>query len=867
MQVVKPQAVCLSTRPIEYRKRFGLCVTAMLHVPFAQAAGGTLWGEQSAWNFIGSEMPVPLVDEGVAKLTPEFLVHGKAFAQPGRANACAVRARLGSRSKTLLVFGDRQWEGAGASTAQDFASIPIDWAHAFGGPALEANPEGLGVAPADGVHRLPNIERPDQPLRDPAQRVAPAGFGLRGPMHPERARFRGTYDANYLKEHAPGFAPDLDWRYFNLAPEDQWFDAPLRGDEPFQFDHMHPEKACIEGRLPGLRARVFADYRVAGATEPRLREVPLRLTTVWFFPHAERALVLFQGIAEVGTDDGSDVHALLGAVERIDAPRPDAHYLDALARRADPRWGGIECLDDSDLLPEGLDAVDPEAERAAQAFASQGLQAEGQYRRAEIEVTLAREQLRASGRDPDAMGVVMPPREKPPAPAGRVAHLKQKLREAEQQKLAAIDDALDALEQALAVRKLHQGMPAGEHRGPPVFDAEAALQRLAGASASAGATGSFDLSGTRARLMQQEMMERLGYLQGAHEQPPAHPMQAAQAESLREGMKQALSGGLRFFGGMDFTGADFSGLDLRGVHFAGAWLESVDFKGANVSQADFTAAVLAHANLEGAIGVRAVLKGANLGRTRWRGAVFDDADFSEAQLSHADLRGLALRRARLQGAMLIGTHWEGADAHGVHAPQQLFYRLSLKGLALAEAELSGCQFVECELSGADLRDADLAGANMLACQLSGARFVGARGAGMVFAQGCDLSDADFSKAQMRGANFGAANMSRARLVASVLDGANLCEAQLADSDWRLASAKGTLLRRTGLRRAKLAGVNFSEAILQHADLRGCDLRNSNLFAADLSRARLDGDVRLEGALLKRTRTWPRLTPEQQAAQS
>lgn len=240
MQVVKPQAVCLSTRPIEYRKRFGLCVTAMLHVPFEQAEGGTLWGEQSAWNFIGREMAVPLVDEGVAKLTPEFLVHGQAFPPAESPSACAVRARLGSRSKTLLVFGDRHWEGTKASAPLPFDAMPIDAAHAYGGPAVPANPEGIGAAPEGGRHRLPNIEQPDQPLRDPAQPVAPAGFGLRGPMHPERARFRGTYDADYLKAHAPGFAPDLDWRYFNLAPEDQWFDAPLRGDEPFQFDHMHP---------------------------------------------------------------------------------------------------------------------------------------------------------------------------------------------------------------------------------------------------------------------------------------------------------------------------------------------------------------------------------------------------------------------------------------------------------------------------------------------------------------------------------------------------------------------------------------------------------------------------------------------------
>ena len=40
----------------------------------------------------------------------------------------------------------------------------------------------------------------------------------------QRVKYRGTYDANYLKEQSPGYAPDLDWRYFNLAPQDQWLD-------------------------------------------------------------------------------------------------------------------------------------------------------------------------------------------------------------------------------------------------------------------------------------------------------------------------------------------------------------------------------------------------------------------------------------------------------------------------------------------------------------------------------------------------------------------------------------------------------------------------------------------------------------------
>ena len=66
------------------------------------------------------------------------------------------------------------------------------------------------------------------------------------------------------------------------------------------------------------------------------------------------------------------------------------------------------------------------------------------------------------------------------------------------------------------------------------------------------------------------------------------------------------------------------------------------------------------------------------------------------------------------------------------------------------------------------------------------------------------------------------------------------------------------------RHAVLSGVNFSQAILHKADLRGADVRHSNLFGADLARVRLDGNTLLDGALLTRARTWPRLTPEQQA---
>lgn len=864
MQVVKPQTLGLSTRPIEYRKRFGLCVTASLHLPFAQAARGSLWGEQSMWNFLGEEMATPMIDEGVAKLTPEFLVHGRAFPPPGRIDACAVRAQFAGKRKSLLVFGDRFWERGTASAPRSFAEMPIDWEHAYGGADHASNPVGKGMVADKGRHALPNIERPDTPLRSPDQRVEPAGFGMLQPMHPQRARYRGTCDDSYLKEHAPGFAPDLDWKFFNLAPQDQWFDEPLKGDEPFSFDHLHPSRSHIAGRLPGLRARVFADYRAADATEPRLREVPLRLTTVWFFPHAERAIVLFQGLAEVATDDGSDVHGLMGAVERLGEPKADAHYLEVLARRADPRWGIVHSLCDSDLLPEGVDTTDPAVVQAEQAFASEGLQTEAQYRRAQTDVALAREEVRAAGRDPDALGIVMPPREKKPPPDQLANHLKQQMEQAELQQLHAIDDAFIQLEKAITLVTEQKVDPQRlVHRGPPRYSAEAEMAQLRAAAVPTGRP--LNASPLYGKLLQKEGAECLGYLQSAHEQLPARPMPAAEAARLRQEMAQAAKAGARLWAGMDFTGADFSGLDLNGMNFAGAWLESVDFSKANLSGADFSHAVLAHCNLSHAIAIGTRFIGTNLGRARLEGAVFDDADLSNARLAQCAMAATQMRRSQLAGADLIDTTWGAADWSGVRAAGQLFYRRKMQGLVLAEAELSDAQFIECDLSGCDLRAARLARATFLTCKLDGARMAGAQAEGVVFAQRCSLVGADLSQAMLRGCNFGAADLSGARLVGSTIDGANLAEARLADCDMRLASAKGALMRRTVLTRAQLAGANLSGAILQHADLRAADLRRSNLFGADLSRVRLDGDVKFDHALLKRARTWPRLTPQQQVA--
>ena len=46
MQVIKPMALGLCTRPIEFKRRLGLSVTASLYFPFRPAGQGTAWLEK-----------------------------------------------------------------------------------------------------------------------------------------------------------------------------------------------------------------------------------------------------------------------------------------------------------------------------------------------------------------------------------------------------------------------------------------------------------------------------------------------------------------------------------------------------------------------------------------------------------------------------------------------------------------------------------------------------------------------------------------------------------------------------------------------------------------------------------------------------
>lgn len=859
MQVHKPACIGLGNRVVQYRGKLGLSISAALYLPFRTAEPFGLWTEASMWQFVGKEMVEPILDEGIIKTQPEFLVHGMACPPGGPAPAVAVRAQVGSVQKTLVVHGNRRWQGRQPGPAEPFERMPVDWAHAYGGPAFAANPVGLGHEPgADGVHWLANTEYPQSPTTRPDAAMVPAGFGRIDPMWSGRAQHRGTYDETWLPEHAPGFPPDLDWRHFNLAPPDQWLPQPLKGDEAFAFDNLHPTLPQVGGRLPGLVCRAFVRYGT-GPHQGKLRHVPLALSTLWFFPHAERLVMLFHGLADCAEDDAADVQTLMAAVERIGEARPEAHYLGVLERREDPKLGGLFALIESDLTPAGLDLHDPHMAAAEADFKVEGFLGEAQFRGAEVRLDMTRQDLIAKGFDPDQLGIKPLVREKPPSLSELPALIEKTIKEGLQESGRAAIAAAHDIANAHAIAEQHGlDMKKLKEKGPPKFKAarELALLTTQLVHHPDPQAGARQLLAAAPKLAEAEGAMRLSYRLGAHLQEPADPLPPAQSTPRREQVIALLKEG-KSLALTELTGVDLSGLDLAGADFTGAHLESANLQGTRLAGARLTEAVLAHAQLQKADLRGAQLQRANLGGAALAGAVFDEADCSQAVFSTCVLDEVRFVRANLSQTQWLDCRFGRCDWRGARAPKVVLIKHKLDQLRADEANLSEANFIECSLAGARFVKANLASANFVQCQADGAVLAGAQLQRAVFAQGCSLQGADFLQANLAGANLRGAKLSKSRLAQATAAGADFSEADLSDAQLEGASLAGALLIRSQLQRARAAQTNWMNAIAQKADLRATDLRGANLHGADFAQVQLDQHTQLLGTLNDRLKVHPR----------
>lgn len=650
---------------------------------------------------------------------------------------------VGSIAKQVAVRGDRVWRGGRMGEAAEITVLPLTWERSFGGPSLEANPVGRGIAGPE----LPNVEDPSASVQAPDQRPRPVGLAPIPRQWRARARWLGTYDARWLKERYPGLAEDLDYRAFLAAPEDQRIEGYWTGEETIRLRHLHPAHASVDARLPGLRAQAFL------AKDGALTDVGLRLDTIAIDADAGQAVLVWRGVTDLPRGGLDAIEHLFvvhqGAREVHKLPEYAAWYARALGARDEAEVAEEAAAAPS--LPPPLPSSPPpfaEDEPGAkwahldQAMTVRGddtalaasFAAELERRRAEERATAFRPVFA------DALGIDGTPTLEELSPEDALA-LEMEIA------LRSLDDAEEAPDRRRVKDAVRAGQSlAGEDlsgvdlSGVSLVDADFSRAILRGANLS----GAF-VRGCRfdeASLVECELSDAV-FEQCTFEGADLSPSRAERARWKACALGRVTAAelflrGARFLD-CDLRGAELARSDFGEAVFEGCTLDGADLGGSTLTEARFVGSTLIDTWLEGVSADRAVFdkcdatllrasEGASFEGASFKQSILDGARFSQAKLraadlslaslTRADLSGAVLAQARLMGANLKGANLDGAVLVQASLLKANLYQARLEGANLKHADLRGANLYQAELWKAELRDARLDLANLLGTRVA-----------------------------------------------------------------------------------------------------------------------------------------------------
>lgn len=840
MKIIKPLRLSVLHRPFRFqgKNHLGVSVIALLDMgPTPQ-----LRPEVELWQLAAAELQASggVIDLAMPKARAEFLATGHAYTHHQTdKTACAVRIDVDRLSKRLTVYGDRVWSGSQPTQPRKFDAMRLDWSRAFGGAGHEENPHGIGASEEqhDGAtyRRLPNIESAQARMTSPRQQPEPVSFGPLDINWPRRSKRLGrAYDAHWLQHDFPGLARDADWRVFNAASPDQWWpeqDA-LPPEAAWRIWNMHPSKPLQSGTLPPWQARCFI-HRQRGE-ETLFEEMTLRATTLWFFPHLEQMMLIWQGSQRINQDDAADVLQLMPALEKTGASRSLNHYRKVLTQRLDKEKGALFAFREQDLLP--AETIGPWIDSEVQQHNSP--MQDNMQRRVSRLRELHRARLEDSGSDSDIDGLLA---QCPAPPMPTLDELPEFVE--------ALERQADELQAQAAARKAEMETRRGVRPddGPRGPESMYRMQELLYQHAD---------SMTEKKLTQsRESLHRM-YLMAVQHQPPALRMAGDMAQIMRQRAQttQAQGGD---FSGLDFTGADFSGMDFRGANFRRALLENANLSGCRLDGADFSDAMLAradlrHSSLRGCNLQQASLalaqcqqtdfSGADLSEAQLDNALFEQCDFSDAIFKTLMLRQVGFSHCRFQRATLEGC---------------VFIGLTLLQPDFSAAKLHKTVFQHCDLQAALFNDARLESCNWVASALPQAQFNGATLLTCAVVMDSDLSGANFGNATLIESNLRQASLAGADFSLAKLENSDLSEANCQRARFIRANLVGSLFIRTDFRQANFTNANLMGALLQKTQLGGADFSGANLFRADLSQSSTSMTTRLDNAYTQRVKTLPK----------
>src|SRR5450830_1228483 len=810
MKIIKPQSLGLLHKPYTFLGKHYLSIATLGFFRLG-ADNPRFLTENLQWPHVVASLPpgMPL-DEVMPRQQAEVLLLGSAYAPQQQAcTSLLAQLRVDDAegralvSKCLCISGERDWRAGvlGArrvSKPKPFTSMALSYRRAYGGARSAVNPEGCGERPARGwlsagAGPMPNIAYPHTTAADWRASVA-AGFGPIPIGNRTRRKKFGSYGAAWRKHDAPGFARDMDWSVFNMAPPDQWAGRDFQGGEAYLLRNLHAQHGELAGKLPGLRALAFV--LETGKTVEDAREISLRMDTVWFLPDYDLGIVVYHGQAEVGDSDALDIGALMVAYEDKAAPKGEQHYREVMALRLDRESGRLHVFNESQLapLPDEAERLRREQEQKAaedavlarsqqridlldaQYWAKRGTSAPAGHRtaRASLPVLGVMTARTAAEGDFDLTDIVAKAR-------ALVTQVEQSGKEALARIVPTVPATVDpaallATALARAAVPAYDLLPAGQTGVDPKL--AAMLAKLPTPPAGADQVTLTADQTARANVLKIPARRRQSRRAAPKLVLPALPYPQAVALELGAQIQAWLQAGV------PLAGRDLAGARLAGMDFSGADLREVMLDGADLSGASFVGA-----NLQGAVLV---------------GATLDEADFCGANLQQANLCASHGRNIRFDGADL-----ERAQVLDAHWPRAGMCDARLRRLLAIRLDCRGTQFDRADLGKATLFDVDADDASWRQAQMTKTVFLRA-----------GLQGGDFRQAQLHKVAFNSARLQRSRW-----DDASLDEVQGgAGNNWNGASMIGATFRKCGFRGAELSHLDAGQAQFLRCDFGKADLR-------------------------------------------
>lgn len=697
-------------------------------------------------------------DEGWPKLLGEYIVFGAAYLPASQTSQpISAVVSVGDLSKRLAVFGDRYFNAAGFSVnPASFDRMPIAPQTAFGGESYHANPYGKGAdtvkePTGEWLRLLPNVELPNALMTSSSKNPPVAGFWPYYADMPQRTRYLGKFDDNWVKTRWPHLPVHTDFSFFQVAPEDQRLgEAFWKGNESITIQNMHSSHAVLNAKLPGLRVRLFG-----AVTDPNGKlntgEAKTRLETIFLLPDYLTGIALFRAVIEVDDPEGRDILGLCAEIEQIDQPaKPSKYYLEPFIQRLKGNADEVipsfmPGLVSSQEDKKSLDQLLAELEHQRQAFVEQM-----------SEAGIPESQIISSLKgNPQTRALALAIEQT----AGGIAGF--------------FDDIKDFAQSSYCIDKVSEK----------------------------GEITTVDFAA--ARLARKEVLER----QAAGESCRDLNLPNADLSGLD------LSG--LDFSGSVLMGANFIGSVAVGTKFDRSTLTDANFAAANLSKTSFVMSGLSQAKFHGVNFLDATLAGADCSLANFTDAVLENVDLSGASFSGAQLRnvnlvnasahktdftGAMLAQSNLTGANLIQANFSAADLSEANLSKSRCINASFSCAKLHKSKFVGADLSDSsadkgtQATAADFRDAHLDKASWVGANVCGSNF------DRITGNGADFSEAVMSEVTMR----------RIQGKGMIFDKAVLQQADLSMSDFMEGSFARTKLSNVDLLSCNLYGANFLE---------------------------------------------------------